>query len=98
MQCGRVSLEPRGRGSFKMIQVTRPEKDRVRETGANGVWFQTRARTIDHLGRGQIADAPTAVSELWKNAYDAYAKDVALHIFDGTPEVALVVDDGAGMS
>jgi signal transduction histidine kinase len=64
----------------------------------NGVTFQTRARTIDHLGRGQIADAPTAVSELWKNAYDAYAKDVALHIFDGTPEVALVVDDGAGMS
>jgi hypothetical protein len=60
--------------------------------------FQTRARTIDHLGRGQIADAPTAVSELWKNAYDAYAKDVALHIFDGTPEVALVVDDGVGMS
>jgi hypothetical protein len=60
--------------------------------------FQTRARTIDHLGRGQIADAPTAVSELWKNAYDAYAKDVALHIFDGSPEVALVVDDGAGMS
>lgn len=63
-----------------------------------GVTFQTRARTIDHLGRGQIADAPTAVSELWKNAYDAYAKDVALHIFDGSPEVALVVDDGAGMS
>jgi signal transduction histidine kinase len=62
------------------------------------VTFQTRARTIDHLGRGQIADAPTAVSELWKNAYDAYAKDVALHIFDGSPEVALVVDDGAGMS
>ena len=60
--------------------------------------FQTRARTIDHLGRGQIADAPTAVSELWKNAYDAYAKEVALHIFDGSPEVALVVDDGVGMS
>jgi hypothetical protein len=26
------------------------------------------------------------------------AKDVLLHIFDGSPEVALVVDDGAGMS
>jgi signal transduction histidine kinase len=60
--------------------------------------FQTRARTIDHLGRGQIADAPTAVSELWKNAYDAYAKDVALHIFDGPTEIGLVVDDGGGMS
>jgi signal transduction histidine kinase len=60
--------------------------------------FQARARTIDHLGRGQIADAPTAVSELWKNAYDAYASDVSLHIFDGDTEVGLVVDDGAGMS
>lgn len=28
--------------------------------------FQTRARTIDHLGREQIADCPTAISELWK--------------------------------
>src|SRR5271156_2668699 len=63
-----------------------------------GVAFQTRARTIDHLGRGQIADAPTAVSELWKNAYDAYARNVALHIFDGQPEVAAVFDDGVGMN
>ncbi|WP_316168232.1 MULTISPECIES: ATP-binding protein [unclassified Bradyrhizobium] len=63
-----------------------------------GVAFQTRARTIDHLGRGQIADAPTAVSELWKNAYDAYAKNVALHIFDGNPEIAAIFDDGIGMS
>ncbi|ASG24033.1 ATP-binding protein [Nitrospirillum viridazoti] len=60
--------------------------------------FQTRARTVDHLGRGQIADAPTAVSELWKNAYDAYASYVGLYIFDGAPEVAAVVDDGCGMS
>src|SRR5205823_325285 len=63
-----------------------------------GIAFQTRARTIDHLGRGQIADAPTAISELWKNAYDAYAKDVALHIFDGSPDVAAIFDDGVGMS
>jgi hypothetical protein len=63
-----------------------------------GVSFQTRARTIDHLGRGQIADMPTAITELWKNAYDAYAKNVALHIFDGQPEVAAIFDDGKGMS
>ena len=50
--------------------------------------FQTRARAIDHLGRGQIADTPTAVSELWKNSYDAYARNVALHIFDGAPPLA----------
>jgi len=62
------------------------------------VAFQTRARTIDHLGREQIADIPTAISELWKNAYDAYAREAALHIFDGEPQVAAVVDDGHGMS
>jgi signal transduction histidine kinase len=81
-----------------MSQVKRSEGHGLKLGRPSGVMFQTRARTIDHLGRGQIADAPTAVSELWKNAYDAYAKDVALHIFDGTPEVALVVDDGVGMS
>lgn len=64
---------------------------------SEGVSFQTRARTIDHLGRGQIADAPTAISELWKNAYDAYAQNVALHIFSGSPEVAAIFDDGVGM-
>lgn len=63
-----------------------------------GIAFQTRARTIDHLGRGQIADAPTAISELWKNAYDAYAQNVALHIFDGTTGVAAIMDDGVGMN
>jgi signal transduction histidine kinase len=60
--------------------------------------FQTRARTIDHLGRTQIADAPTAVSELWKNAYDAYARNVALHVFDGERPVAAILDDGSGMN
>lgn len=65
---------------------------------AENVSFKTRARTIDHLGRGQIADAPTAVSELWKNAWDAYATQVSLNIFDGAPVVAAVFDDGIGMS
>ena len=64
----------------------------------NTASFQTRARTIDHLGRGQIADAPTAVSELWKNAYDAYARNVELHIFDGKVLVAGVMDNGHGMN
>jgi signal transduction histidine kinase len=59
--------------------------------------FRARARTIDHLGREQIADCPTAISELWKNAYDAYATAVALHIFDGKPPVAVIADDGHGM-
>ncbi|MEJ5079187.1 ATP-binding protein [Erwinia sp. MYb535] len=62
------------------------------------VTFQTRARTIDHLGREQIADCPTAISELWKNAYDAYARQVGLHIFDDELKIAAIVDDGHGMN
>ncbi|MEG6549873.1 sensor histidine kinase [Desulfocurvibacter africanus] len=64
----------------------------------NKASFQTRARAIDHLGRGQIADAPTAISELWKNAYDAYARKVELHIFGGDPVIATVFDNGHGMN
>ncbi|WP_126454366.1 ATP-binding protein [Sulfuriflexus mobilis] len=60
--------------------------------------FRTRARTIDHLGREQIADCPTAISELWKNAYDAYAEAVALHIYDSEVPIAAIVDDGHGMN
>lgn len=60
--------------------------------------FRTQARTVDHLGREQIADCPTAISELWKNSYDAYARNVSLHIFDGPEPVAAIFDDGHGMS
>lgn len=60
--------------------------------------FKTRARTIDHLGREQIADCPTAISELWKNAFDAYARRVELHIIDGEIPTAALVDNGHGMS
>lgn len=60
--------------------------------------FKTRARTVDHLGREQIADCPTAISELWKNAFDAYARTVSLDIFDGEKPVAVMTDDGHGMS
>jgi signal transduction histidine kinase len=60
--------------------------------------FQTAARTVDHLGREQIADAPTAVSELWKNAFDAYATDVDLNIYDGPSPVAALLDNGHGMN
>ncbi|MBS4095445.1 MAG: ATP-binding protein [Sulfuricella sp.] len=64
----------------------------------DAIAFKTRARTIDHLGREQIADCPTAISELWKNAYDAYAREVALHIFDGEVPIAAIFDNGHGMS
>ena len=62
------------------------------------VSFKTRARTVDHLGREQIADVPTAISELWKNSYDAYARSVSLTIFDGDPMVVTIADDGHGMN
>ena len=60
--------------------------------------FQTRARTVDHLGREQIADCPTAISELWKNAFDAYARNVQLNVYDGEEPVAAILDDGHGMN
>lgn len=62
------------------------------------VAFQTKARTVDHLGREQIADTPTAISELWKNAFDAYSHSVALDIYGGEMPVAVVGDDGHGMN
>jgi signal transduction histidine kinase len=64
----------------------------------NSIAFQTRARTIDHLGREQIADCPTAISELWKNSYDAYARKVELRIFDAETPVAAILDNGHGMN
>lgn len=60
--------------------------------------FRTQARTVDHLGREQIADCPTAVSELWKNAWDAYASEVRLTVFAEPSPLAVVYDDGHGMS
>ena len=43
--------------------------------------FKVHARVLDLLGSEQIADMPTAVSELFKNAYDAYADNVSLELF-----------------
>jgi signal transduction histidine kinase len=60
--------------------------------------FETKARTLDHLGREQIADCPTAISELWKNSFDAYARSVYLDIYDSEQPVAALVDDGHGMN
>ena len=62
------------------------------------VAFKAQARTIDHLGKGQIADAPTAISELWKNSYDAYSRNVALHLFDGDIKLGAIIDNGCGMT
>jgi len=59
--------------------------------------FKVRARTLDLLGRQQIAGIPTAISELFKNAHDAYANNVTVDYFrdDG---LFLLRDDGLGMT
>lgn len=65
--------------------------------------FRTKARAVDLLGKGQIADLPTAITELWKNGYDAYADKVELAIYkpgyeDITEPLLIISDDGKGMS
>jgi signal transduction histidine kinase len=65
--------------------------------------FRTKARAVDLLGKGQIADLPTAITELWRNGYDAYADKVELAIYkpgyeDITSPLLIISDDGKGMS
>ena len=59
--------------------------------------FTTSARTVDMLGRQQIAGIPTAISELFKNAHDAYANTVEAD-FIRYKDVFIIRDDGDGMS
>ncbi|MFD1094882.1 ATP-binding protein [Salegentibacter chungangensis] len=65
--------------------------------------FRTKARAVDLLGKGQIADLPTAISELWKNGYDAYADNLNSVLYtqgyeDVTSPFLTIADDGKGMS
>lgn len=65
--------------------------------------FRTKARAVDLLGKGQIADLPTAITELWKNGYDAYADNLTAEIFRKgylglEKDIFLLTDDGKGMS
>ncbi|KIQ24157.1 hypothetical protein RT99_03510 [Flavobacterium sp. MEB061] len=65
--------------------------------------FRAKARAVELLGKGQIADLPTAISELWKNGYDAYAKNLICKLFldtykDNEKPIFLLSDDGFGMS
>lgn len=59
--------------------------------------FRTRARAVDMLGRQQIAGIPTAISELFKNAHDAYA-DRAVVDFFRSDGLFVLRDDGLGMT
>lgn len=59
--------------------------------------FKVRARTVDMLGRQQIAGIPTAISELFKNAHDAYAKVVSVDYFR-EEKLFVLRDNGLGMT
>ena len=65
--------------------------------------FRTKARAVELLGKGQIADLPTAISELWKNGYDAYADHLSCSLFlkgykKSENSLFVLSDDGIGMS
>jgi signal transduction histidine kinase len=59
--------------------------------------FRTKARTVDMLGRQQIAGASTAISELFKNAHDAYADNVEVDLFQ-SDSLLVIRDNGIGMT
>jgi len=59
--------------------------------------FKTRARTVDMLGRQQIAGIPTAISELFKNAHDAYADNVEIDFYR-SDLLFVLRDNGIGMT
>jgi signal transduction histidine kinase len=59
--------------------------------------FRARARTVDMLGRQQIAGIPTAISELFKNAHDAYADYAEVDYFRAD-DLFVLRDDGIGMT
>lgn len=58
--------------------------------------FSTKARVVDLLGREQIADAPTAITELLKNAIDAAAKKADVR-YNTKTRCLEIEDDGLGM-
>lgn len=59
--------------------------------------FKTSARTLDLLGRQQIAGIPTAINELFKNAHDAYADYAEIDYFR-SDRVFILRDNGLGMT
>ena len=59
--------------------------------------FRARARTLEMLGKQQIAGIPTAINELFKNAHDAYADRVEVDYFCAN-KLFVLRDDGIGMS
>lgn len=59
--------------------------------------IKTKARALDMLGRQQIAGIPTALSELFKNAHDAYSDNVEVD-YIRKKNLLILRDDGLGMT
>ena len=59
--------------------------------------IKVRARAVDMLGRQQIAGIPTAIHELFKNAYDAFARHVEVDLLVKS-QAFILRDDGFGMT
>ena len=59
--------------------------------------FKASARSVDMLGRQQIAGIPNAINEIFKNAYDAYAKEVRVDYLEND-KVLFIRDNGYGMT
>ena len=76
-----------------MFATTLPDQTRHSDMPT----FKTRARTLDMLGRQQIAGIPTAISELLKNAHDAYAHHAEINYYR-LDRLLVLRDDGNGMT
>lgn len=59
--------------------------------------FKASARSVDMLGRQQIAGIPNAINEIFKNAYDAYAKEVRVDYLEND-NILFIRDNGYGMT
>lgn len=58
--------------------------------------FRSQARVVDLLGREQIADSPTAIGELFKNALDAGASQAWVD-WNEEADLLTIRDNGLGM-
>ncbi|WP_214772387.1 ATP-binding protein [Exiguobacterium sp. s39] len=59
--------------------------------------FRTRARAVDLLGKQQIRDEVTAISELLRNSYDADANYGTIDVNTKQNQI-IISDDGEGMT
>ncbi len=59
--------------------------------------FKASARSVDMLGRQQIAGIPNALNELFKNAYDAYATECRVDYIEEA-NILFIRDNGYGMT